>query len=270
MKRRIAVILATLTAMLSLAAPASAAPTYDIDDCSQGQLCLFDTKLVLPDFHRYIINDRPSGTCFDIPVDWDNRANIVNNRTVHSVTFYTGNSCNGALRPYPILPGTRANFNCCDNGDEANSVLFQGGSGCFAEAPCLTHVSLTARVDNPPARYDRCNQGEVCVFGETNGAGTIWRFYNTISGICINITGAANDRGMSFYNRRGLNTPSTSDDRHISFYEHAGCQGRNLNPGNLDAPIPSNGHTNFYCPQHPPYSQPCDQRRASSIFYHNG
>lgn len=130
-------MLATIGAGLLMASPAMAAPdpSYELTECDPGTVCLFDTKILGTDYHRYVVNQRPSGTCFNIPADWDNRTNVVYNRTSLSVTMYTGNICNGALAPYPILPGQRKGMG--DNEEEANSILFQGGSNCLTEAPCF-------------------------------------------------------------------------------------------------------------------------------------
>jgi hypothetical protein len=241
-RRRLAVLLAGLVGitLLLVAAPAQA---YDIDDCNSGQLCLFDQKIFEQDFHRYVINDRPSGTCFNIPEDWDNRMDRVYNRTVHSVTFYTGNICNGALTPYPILPGNHANFNAHENANEANSVMFHGsGSGCLSEAPCVIttfnwphpapELRLVAKTKpEPAATADECERLHgLCLYdgGTYTGA---WYFVNiptTPSNFCITLPSTWVNRTNSVT----INGPSGRSD--ARFYDLSGCSGPMMEPpGNL-------------------------------------
>lgn len=241
--RRVTLLLATLVAILGLGAPAYAgapSPSYELTECNPGQVCLFDTKIFGTDYYRYVINDHTSGFCFDIPADWDNRTNVIYNRSSHSVTAYTGNVCNGALAPYPILPGQRKGLG--DNEEEANSILFHGGSGCLSDAPCLAPVAFRGpAVPTPdPGNAHNLVQAAVdcedfhglCLYDAANYQGDFY-FLNmpqNVTSFCVDLTGTGfNNRANSV----SVNGPSKFPWRSsVRLYNNATCGASTL----LDPP----------------------------------
>lgn len=249
-------IVATLLALGALVmgtqspASADAGTEYSLADCDPGDACLFDTKILSSGYYRLVLDDRDP-ICYNIPDEWDNRMNKVNNRSSHSLTFYTGNVCNGELDPFPILPGQTKNFGAYGNADEANSVRFSGGtSGCLSEAPCFAPVAYELATG-----YARCALHRVCLFTGNSGGGTIYQFAS-VRGSCI--PAIPDNSAISFYNHRG-------DGGHVQFYEDPGCTGRSLAAGDL---VPDGGRNDFPCPRGIQGAN-CMWHRVSSIWYNS-
>jgi hypothetical protein len=151
-------------------------------------------------------------------------------------------------------------------GTLAVAVLLALGLGAVAATPAhAAYSSCPGNVANL-----------VCLWTGLDGGGTRYGFVG-VSGFCTNVTGSANNAAVSFWNRRGDDTPGTqTDDKHVQFYDSAGCTGTLLCadgpltscPGNLDSQASGEFDNMMNRPRRG--GRIDHTRRISSIFYNNG